>query len=113
MTLLQLEVFLNAWADMMWSTPLVVLLVGGGLFFMVYSRFRPYRYLRHSVALLSGRFSDPNDPGHIPHAQALATALSGTIGLGNIAGVAIAISIGGPGAVFWTVSYTHLRAHET
>lgn len=101
MTLLQLEDFLNAWADMMWSTPLVVLLVGGGVFFMVYSRFRPYRYLRHSVALLSGRFSDPNDPGHIPHAQALATALSGTIGLGNIAGVAIAISIGGPGAVFW------------
>ena len=101
MTLQQLEDFFNAWADMMWSTPLVVLLVGGGMFFMVYSRFRPYRYLRHSVALLSGRFSDPNDPGHIPHAQALATALSGTIGLGNIAGVAIAISIGGPGAVFW------------
>jgi AGCS family alanine or glycine:cation symporter len=101
MTLLQLEDFLNAWADMMWSTSLVVLLVGGGMFFMVYSRFRHYRYLRHSVALLSGRFSDPNDPGHISHAQALATALSGTIGLGNIAGVAIAISIGGPGAVFW------------
>ncbi|MDE0841015.1 MAG: alanine/glycine:cation symporter family protein [Porticoccaceae bacterium] len=101
MTLQQLEDFLNAWADMMWSMPLVVLLVGGGLFFMFYSRFRPYRYLRHAAALLSGRLSDPSDPGHIPHAHALATALSGTIGLGNIAGVAIAISIGGPGAVFW------------
>ncbi len=51
--------------------------------------------------LLRGKYSDPNDPGHIPHSQALSTALSGTLGLGNIAGVAIAISIGGPGAVFW------------
>ena len=85
----------------MWSTPLVVLLVGGGLFFMVYSRFQPYRYFGHGIDLLRGKYSDPNDPGYIPHSQALATALSGTIGLGNIAGVAIAISIGGPGAVFW------------
>ena len=100
-TLQQLEDFLNAWADMMWSTPLVVLLVGGGLFFMVYSRFQPYRYFGHAIDLLRGKYSDPNDPGHIPHSQALSTALSGTLGLGNIAGVAIAISIGGPGAVFW------------
>jgi AGCS family alanine or glycine:cation symporter len=101
MTLEQIEHFFNAWADMMWSLPLVVLLVGGGLFFMVYSRFQPYRYFGHGIDLLRGRYSDPNDPGYIPHSQALTTALSGTIGLGNIAGVAIAISIGGPGAVFW------------
>ncbi|MEZ7859046.1 MAG: AGCS family alanine or glycine:cation symporter [Porticoccaceae bacterium] len=101
MTLKQIEGFFNAWADLMWSTPLVVLLVGGGLFFMVYSRFQPYRYFGHGIDLLRGKYSDPNDPGYIPHSQALATALSGTIGLGNIAGVAIAISIGGPGAVFW------------
>ena len=101
MTLQQIEDFFNAWADLMWSTPLVVLLVGGGLFFMVYSRFQPYRYFGHGIDLLRGKYSDPNDPGYIPHSQALATALSGTIGLGNIAGVAIAISIGGPGAVFW------------
>ena len=101
MTLQQIEHFFNAWADLMWSTPLVVLLVGGGLFFMVYSRFQPYRYFGHGIDLLRGKYSDPNDPGYIPHSQALATALSGTIGLGNIAGVAIAISIGGPGAVFW------------
>jgi len=100
-TLQQLEDFFNAWADMMWSTPLVVLLVGGGLFFMVYSRFQPYRYFGHAIELLCGKFSDPKDPGHIPHSQALSTALSGTLGLGNIAGVAIAISVGGPGAVFW------------
>lgn len=101
MTLQQIEDFFNAWADLMWSTPLVVLLVGGGLFFMVYSRFQPYRYFGHGIDLLRGKYSDPNDPGYIPHSQALATALSGTIGLGNIAGVAIAISVGGPGAVFW------------
>ena len=100
-TLQKLENFLNAWADLMWSTPLVILLVGGGLFFMIYSRFRPYRYFGHAVALLSGKFSDSKDPGHIPHSHALSTALSGTLGLGNIAGVAIAITIGGPGAIFW------------
>ena len=100
-SLQQLEDFFNAWADMMWSTPLVILLVGGGVFFMFYSRFQPYRYFGHAIDLLRGKYSDPNDPGFIPHSQAFATALSGTIGLGNIAGVAIAISIGGPGAVFW------------
>ena len=100
-TLQSIESFLNAWADAMWSTPLVVLLVGGGLYFMIYSRFQPYRYFGHAIDLLRGKLSNPNDPGHIPHAQALSTALSGTLGLGNIAGVAIAISMGGPGAVFW------------
>ena len=97
----KIENFLNAWADAMWSTPLVVLLVGGGLFFMFFSRFQPYRYFGHAMELLRGKLSDPDDPGHIPHAQALSTALSGTLGLGNIAGVAIAISMGGPGAIFW------------
>ncbi|MEX1032769.1 MAG: amino acid carrier protein [Cellvibrionaceae bacterium] len=96
-----IESGLNAFADFMWSTPLVVLIVGGGLFFMIYSRLRPYRYLYHAVDLVRGKFDDPRDPGHVPHSQALATALSGTLGLGNIAGVAIAISAGGPGAVFW------------
>lgn len=100
-TLQSIESFLNAWADAMWSTPLVVLLVGGGLYFMIHSRFQPYRYFGHAIDLLRGKLSNPNDPGHIPHAQALSTALSGTLGLGNIAGVAIAISMGGPGAVFW------------
>ncbi|HID48973.1 MAG TPA: sodium:alanine symporter family protein, partial [Chromatiales bacterium] len=85
----------------MWSTPLVVLLVGGGLYFAIHSRLRPYRYLGHSIALLRGRYDNPDDPGQVSHAQALSTALSGTLGLGNIAGVAIAIGVGGPGAVFW------------
>lgn len=97
----QLETAFNAFANFMWSTPLVVLLVGGGIGLTLYSRFRPFRHLGHAVALLRGRYNDEHDPGHISHAQALSTALSGTLGLGNVAGVAIAISLGGPGAVFW------------
>lgn len=79
----------------------MVILVGGGLFFILSSGFKPYKYFAHAIDLVRGKYSNPNDPGHIPHAQALSTALSGTLGLGNIAGVAIAISVGGPGAVFW------------
>tara|TARA_R110000851_G_scaffold141976_2_gene280161 strand:+ start:111811 stop:113196 length:1386 start_codon:yes stop_codon:yes gene_type:complete len=97
----QLEAVFNAFANFMWSTPLVVLLVGGGIGLMLYSRFRPYCHLGHALALLLGRYNDEHDPGHVSHAQALSTALSGTLGLGNVAGVAIAISAGGPGAVFW------------
>ena len=100
-TLEKIENFLNAWADLMWSMPLVVLLVGGGLFFMMYSQLKPYRYFGHAIKLLSGKYSDSKDPGHIPHSHALSTALSGTLGLGNIAGVAIAITVGGPGSIFW------------
>lgn len=95
------EVGLNAFADFMWSTPLVILIVGGGMFLLAYSRLRPYRHFGHAAALLLGRYDDSSDPGHLPHSQALATALSGTLGLGNIAGVAIAITSGGPGAIFW------------
>lgn len=85
----------------MWGTPLVVLLVGGGLFFLIYSRFIPYRYFFHSINILRGKYDDPNDPGDITHFEALASALAATVGLGNISGVAVAIAIGGPGAVFW------------
>ena len=96
-----LEAALNRFADFMWSTPTVILLVGGGLFLVAYSRLRPYRHLGHAIGLIRGKYNRPDDPGHVSHAQALSTALSGTLGLGNIAGVAIAISTGGPGAVFW------------
>ncbi|WP_237067522.1 alanine/glycine:cation symporter family protein [Microbulbifer guangxiensis] len=92
---------LAAFASFVWGTPLLVLLVGGGLYLLIVSRGRPYRHLGHSVDLLMGKYDDPNDPGQVPHRQALSTALSGTLGLGNIAGVAIAISTGGPGAIFW------------
>ncbi|WP_193161920.1 alanine/glycine:cation symporter family protein [Microbulbifer hainanensis] len=92
---------LAAFAAFVWGTPLLVLLVGGGLFLLISSRARPYRHLGHSIDLLRGKYDNPDDPGQVPHRQALSTALSGTLGLGNIAGVAIAISTGGPGAIFW------------
>ena len=99
--LAQVEGALVAFATLMWGPPLVVLLVGGGLFFLLYSRFLPYRHFRHGLAILRGDYDDPDDEGHIPHFQALSTALSGTLGLGNVAGVAVAITMGGPGALFW------------
>ncbi len=98
--LVQIEQFLQQLAAFLWSLPLVVLLVGGGLFFLLYSRFLPYRYLGHSLRLLFRRIDD-DDPGQLSHFQSLSTALSGTLGMGNVSGVAIAIAIGGPGAVFW------------
>lgn len=85
----------------MWGMPLVILLGGGGLFFMIYSRFIPFRYFGHALNVLRGKYDDPDDPGDINHFQALASALAATIGLGNISGVAVAIASGGPGAVFW------------
>lgn len=96
-----IDAALAAFASFVWGTPLLVLLVGGGLYLLIYSRGRPYRHLGHSIDLLRGRYDDPEDPGQVPHRQALSTALSGTLGLGNVAGVAIAISTGGPGAIFW------------
>ena len=99
----ELESALAAFANFMWGPPLVVLLVGGGMFFMAHSRLLHFRYLGHAYALLRGKFDNQsgNADGDITHYRALATALSGTIGLGNITGVALAITIGGPGAVFW------------
>jgi AGCS family alanine or glycine:cation symporter len=95
-----LEQYLQQLAAFLWGLPLVFLLVGGGLFFLFYSRLLPYRYLGQSVGLLF-RKKDQNDPGQLSHFQALSTALSGTLGMGNVSGVAIAIAVGGPGAVFW------------
>ena len=93
---------LNSFATFMWGTPLVVLLVGGGVFFVLHSRGLPYRYFGHGFEILSGKYDkDSGDEGDITHFKALATALSGTLGLGNITGVAVAITVGGPGAIFW------------
>ena len=96
-----IENLANQFANTMWGTPMLLLLVGGGLFLTLYSRLQCFRFLPHAIAILRGRYDDPQAPGQINHAQALSTALSGTLGLGNIAGVAIAISTGGPGAIFW------------
>jgi AGCS family alanine or glycine:cation symporter len=82
---------------------IVVWLVTGATFFTLYFRFINLRAMKHSVRLIRGDYTDPNATGDVTHFQALATALSGTVGLGNIAGVAIAVSTGGPGATFWMI----------
>ena len=91
----------SAFAGFMWGRPLLILLLGGGIYFSFYSRFVPFKYFRHGVKILFGKYNDPNDPGEITHFQALTSALASTVGLGNISGVAIAIQMGGPGALFW------------
>lgn len=97
----RIDAAMAVFASFMWGLPLLLLLIGGGLFFVAYSRLWPYRYIGHAIQVLRGRYDDPDAPGEITHFQALMTALSSTIGMGNIAGVAVAISLGGPGAVFW------------
>lgn len=84
-----------------WGTPLLVLLLGGGLYFLVYSGFLPFRHYKHALDVLRGKYDDPDDPGDINHFQALSSALAATVGMGNISGVAVAIVMGGPGALFW------------
>ncbi len=88
-------------ANFIWGTPLLILLLGGGLFFMIYSGFLPFRFFRHAIDVLRGKYDNQNDPGDINHFQALSGALAATIGMGNISGVAVAIAMGGPGAIFW------------
>jgi len=82
---------------------IVAWLVIGATVFTLYFGFIQFRAVGHSIALVRGDYSDPDDAGEVSHFQALATALSGTVGLGNIAGVAVAVSIGGPGATFWMI----------
>ncbi|MEL6440399.1 MAG: alanine/glycine:cation symporter family protein [Cyanobacteria bacterium J06621_8] len=82
--------------------PLIVLwLIIGSVFFTLRLGFINLRGLKHAVDVVQGKYDDPEDDGEVSHFQALATALSGTVGLGNIAGVAIAVQTGGPGAVLW------------
>ena len=84
------------------DAPLIVFwLVAGGLFFTIYLRFVNIRGFLHALAVVSGRYADRRDPGEISQFRALTTAVAGTVGIGNMAGVAVAISVGGPGAAFW------------
>lgn len=95
------------WANgYVWSFPktlplLVAILLGTGLYVTARLLFIQLRRTPHAIAVVMGKFDDPNDPGDVNHFQALSTALSATVGIGNIAGVALAIHYGGPGAVFW------------
>ena len=79
----------------------VLLLLGTGLFFTIYLKFPQFRYLKYSLRIVRGKFDKAGDVGDTSHFQALTTALSGTVGTGNIAGVALAIHLGGPAALFW------------
>jgi len=98
---MSIEELLGNAAGFVWGTPLLILLLGGGIFFMIYSRFLPFKYLGHAINVIKGKYDDINDPGEINHFQALSGALAATVGMGNISGVAVAITTGGPGALFW------------
>ena len=79
----------------------VYLLLGTGIFFTIYLKFPQFRYLKYALKIVRGKFDKEGDVGDTSHFQALSTALSGTVGTGNIAGVALAIHLGGPAALFW------------
>ncbi|MCF8272749.1 MAG: alanine:cation symporter family protein [Flavobacteriaceae bacterium] len=96
-----MEQFFEKFSSYAWGLPLVILLIGGGLYLLILSKFLPFRYIGHAIQVLKGKYDNPDDPGQISHFKSLSTALSSTIGMGNIAGVAVAISMGGPGAMFW------------
>ena len=93
--------FIEQLGKWIWSTPTFVGLLGAGVLFTLWTRFTQYRVMTHGLAIVRGIYDDPDDPGAINHFQALSAALSATVGLGNIGGVAVAISMGGPGALFW------------
>ncbi len=99
--MISLEKYIAQFSAWIWNWPLLVLLIGGGIFFLIYSRFTPFLYFRHAVGILSGKYDSKSEPGQLTHFQALSAALAATVGMGNISGVAIAIVMGGPGAIFW------------
>jgi AGCS family alanine or glycine:cation symporter len=92
--------FLGSTASIIWW-PVLFLIIGGGLYFLFYSGFIQYRYFFHAINVLRGKYDDPDAPGQITAYKALSTALASTVGMGNLAGVAAAIALGGPGALFW------------
>ncbi len=92
---------INGINGILFSDYTVYALLITGVVFTIWSGFGQYRAVLHGTALVSGKYDHDDSPGAISHFQALSTALSATVGLGNIAGVAVAVALGGPGAVFW------------
>ncbi|NNM24475.1 MAG: sodium:alanine symporter family protein, partial [Phycisphaerales bacterium] len=92
---------LNPINGVIWHDLVLYIVLGVGVLFTIWSGFCQYRALTHGVQVTRGIYDDPDDPGAINHFQALSAALSATVGLGNIGGVAVAVALGGPGAVFW------------
>ena len=100
----ELTTTLENWTEIFsgWiSLPLTFILIGTGLFVTIALGFIQLKRLNHSFAVVSGKYDNPDDEGDVTHFQALSAALSATIGIGNIAGVALAVRLGGPGALFW------------
>ena len=95
-----LDKFFSQFATIAWGQPTQLLLLGAGLFFAIIAKFKPYRYLVYAFNVLRGKYPSEG-AGEVSHFKSLTATLSGTIGLGNIAGVAAAIYFGGPGAIFW------------
>lgn len=95
--------FLNIAVTYIWGLPMVFALLGAGLFFTISLGLIQLKGFKHAIHVIIGKYTSKDDEGEISHFQALTTALSATIGLGNIAGVAVAITRGGPGAAFWMI----------
>nr|WP_222843511.1 alanine/glycine:cation symporter family protein [Roseivirga misakiensis] len=96
-----METAVRDFSNWIWGIPLLILVMGGGLFFMIYSKFTPFLYFRHAINVLRGKYDEDDKEGQISHYEALSTAIASTVGMGNISGVAVAITAGGPGAIFW------------
>ncbi len=96
-----MEELIITFSNWIWGPPILILLLGGGTFFFIHSGFVPLTKMGHAIELLKGKYEDKLAPGEITSKQALMSAIASTVGLGNISGVAIAINMGGPGALFW------------
>ncbi len=90
-----------SFSNWIWGTPMLIMLLGGGMILFFHSGFIPFRKIGHAIRLLSGKYDNDLAPGQITSFQAVSSAIAATVGLGNISGVAIAINMGGPGAIFW------------
>ncbi|MEE8153931.1 MAG: amino acid carrier protein [Phycisphaerales bacterium] len=97
----RLSNFLDPINSVIWHNYVLYIVLGVGVLFTLWSGICQFRSLTHGVSVTRGRYDNPDDPGAINHFQALSAALSATVGLGNIAGVGVAVALGGPGAVFW------------
>lgn len=96
-----IEIGLKAFSGWIWGYPLLIILIGGGLYLVFHSGFQPFKYFVHAIEILAGKHDDPDEKGKISHFEALSQALASSVGMGNISGVAVAVVMGGPGAIFW------------
>lgn len=96
-----IENSIQSFSNWIWDWPLLIILIGGGIFFLCYSRFTPFLFMGHAIRIVMGKYDESNEFGELKHFQSLMAAIAATVGLGNIAGVAVALVAGGPGAIFW------------